>query len=175
MSAFTWNAVGVPNSSTITEWSITSSAGRRGLPVFGSPPTVLDIDVRHEVFGLAEAASRQALVLLIGQRHPLAERRVDGRRHRVASHGEVEHLRHRAGERHHRELALPGLADPALLGKLLHVAGALALGVAPRQRGPGVEGETEQGRDDQSGDDELLLPRQSEVHPTESTVYTSVR
>ena len=38
MSAFTWNAVGVPNSSTITEWSITSSAGRRGLTVFGSPP-----------------------------------------------------------------------------------------------------------------------------------------
>src|SRR6266576_3931185 len=37
-SAFTWNAVGVPNSSTITEWSITSSAGSSGLTCFGSPP-----------------------------------------------------------------------------------------------------------------------------------------
>src|SRR2546430_11397379 len=38
-----------------------------------------DLDVRHEVFGLAEAAGRQALVLLVRQRHPPAEGRVDER------------------------------------------------------------------------------------------------
>src|SRR2546430_7548106 len=134
-----------------------------------------DLDVRHEVFGLAEAAGRQALVLLVRQRHPPAEGRVDECRDRVVSYGEVEHFRHRARERHHRELTLPSLADPPLLGKLLHVAGALALGVAPRQRGPGVQDETEQRRDDQRGDEELLPARQSDVHPAESTVYTSVR
>src|SRR5262249_62221898 len=37
----------------------------------------------------------------------------------------------RAGERDHRHLALPGLAQPALVRELLHPAGALAVGVAP--------------------------------------------
>ena len=35
------NACGVPNASTWTEWSITSSAGTSGLILFGSPPIVL--------------------------------------------------------------------------------------------------------------------------------------
>ena len=38
MSVFSSKAVFVPNTSAITEWSITSSAGARGFTFVGSPP-----------------------------------------------------------------------------------------------------------------------------------------
>src|SRR5947207_11771136 len=47
--------------------------------------------------------------------------------------------RHRPRDGDQRQLALPGLTDPPLLGKLLHVAGALSARIGPRQGGPGIQ------------------------------------
>ena len=40
-STLSWKARGVPNSSTITEWSMTRSTGFKGLIFCGSPPSAL--------------------------------------------------------------------------------------------------------------------------------------
>src|SRR5258708_18813469 len=97
--------------------------------------------VNHEVLGVPEAGARDPLVLLVVQRHALADAGVDLRRDRGVRHGEDELLRHRARHAHHGHLALPGLAEPSLARELLHVAGTLAVGVREAQRRPGEAGE----------------------------------
>lgn len=85
-------------------------------------------------------------MLVIRQRDPLAHRGVDVGGDLVVAHGEGKDLRHAAGQGDDGQLAFPGLAQPALLGKLLYVAGAFAAGVAPVEGQPGVA--------DQQGDDQ---------------------
>ena len=56
--------------------------------------------------------------------------------HRSIAHTEIPYLRRDAADHVLRELALVSLAHPALPGKLLQYAGALAYGIRPRQGEP---------------------------------------
>src|SRR5215469_10294991 len=78
-----------------------------------------------EVLGLREATDRDPEVLFIRQRDPLAEALVDLLGDGLAGNGKGELLGDRSGHRHQGHLPLPGLADPALLGELLHIARSL--------------------------------------------------
>src|SRR4029453_8249099 len=89
------------------------------------------LDPRDEVLGVAEARRRQADVLFVDQLQASSDALVDLLRHGIVAHRERKLLRHGPGQRHQRHLALPGLADPPLLGELLYIAGALTLRVAP--------------------------------------------
>src|SRR5438552_2752717 len=132
-----------------------------------------------EILGLAEAGRGNSLVLLIGQRDAPAERPIDVLCHQLVSYGEEEFLGIGAGHGNHRQLALPGFAEPPLLRELLHETGPLALGVGPLQRGPGVEREDQDRREEDPGDDQLppagKLEIEIEFHELESTSYISVR
>src|SRR5947209_15330703 len=132
-----------------------------------------------EILGLAEAGRGNSLVLLIGQRDAPAERPIDVLCHQLVSYGEEEFLGIGAGHGNHRQLALPGFAEPPLLRELLHETGPLALGVGPLQRGPGVEREDQDRREEDPGDDQLppagKLEIEIEFHELESTSYVSVR
>src|SRR5262249_33485484 len=115
-----------------------------------------------------EAGGRESYVLPVMQGDALAHLLVDLRGDRVVRDGEEEHLRHGAWKVGHRQLPLPGLADPALLRELLHVAGALPFRVREAPRGPGVqgqEGSSEEENDQQEADqlrqDDLFAPRET--------------
>src|SRR5947207_884361 len=82
--------------------------------------------------------------------------------------------RHRPRDGDQRQLALPGLTDPPLLGKLLHVAGALSARIGPRQGGPGIQREQQREHDRHGGDDQLVRPRERESHEGKLTSYVSV-
>ena len=68
-------------------------------------------------------------MLLICERHLFAGILLDQMRNRVVPDGECEDLGHRPGKIRHRQLPFPRLTDPALLGNLLDISGALARGV----------------------------------------------
>src|ERR1700728_1094324 len=68
----------------------------------------------------------------------LAEARIDLRGNIVLRHSKIKFLRHSAGHGDHGHLALPGLAEPALLGELLHETRAVAGGIGPVQRQPAI-------------------------------------
>jgi hypothetical protein len=71
----------------------------------------------------------------------LAEAGIDLRGDVVLRDREIKLLGHGTGHRDHGHLAFPGLADPALLGELLHETGALAGGIGPVQTEPAVAGQ----------------------------------
>src|SRR5438105_15154045 len=133
----------------------------------------------HEILRLAEARRGEALMLLIRQRHTPAERLVDVLCDIVIPHCKVKFLGICARHRHHRELAFPRFTQPPLFRKLLHETGALAHGVAPRERRPGVQGEDQHRRQQDRCDDELALAGELEIefkiHGAESTSYVSWR
>src|SRR2546430_3773073 len=81
----------------------------------------------HEVLAVAETGGWNPLVLLVVQRHALADAGVELGGDRRLAHREGELLGDRARHGHHRHLALPGLAQPSLAREPLHVAGALAV------------------------------------------------
>src|SRR5207247_9469834 len=89
-------------------------------------------------------------------------------------HGETELLRRRPRDADQRQLALPVLTDPPLLGKLLHVAGALSARIGPRQGGPGIQREQQREHDRHGGDKQLVRPREREIHERKLTSYLSV-
>ena len=103
--------------------------GQREPAVYGTTTLADHLDAVDEVVGLAEAVRGQPAVLRVVQPHLLADRGLQLLRHRVVAHAEVPDLRRHAAHDVHRDLAFPGLADPAALGELLHVARALAIGV----------------------------------------------
>jgi hypothetical protein len=70
----------------------------------------------------------------------------------VVAHGEFEDLGQAAGNGDDGHLAFPGLAQPALLGKLLHVTGPFAGRIAPVEHQPGVAGQ--QGQEQNNETDE---------------------
>jgi hypothetical protein len=85
----------------------------------------------HEVLRIAEAGIGNPFVLLVVKRYASSQRRVDLRRDRIGWHRESEPLRDHSRERHHCQLALPGLAWPAPVRELLNVAGALTIRIGP--------------------------------------------
>ena len=85
----------------------------------------------------------------IVERHPISHIREYEVRDGVTPHTERPALWSCAGNVDHGELALPRLAEPSLLGKLLHVASAITLGVCVRQRDPAPEGEQQSGHGDE--------------------------
>src|ERR1043166_6654988 len=97
----------------------------------------------------------------------------------VIRYVKVELLRIRSRHRHHCQLALPRLTQPPLLREFLHEARAFTFRIAPLQRGPGVQREDQDGREQDSRDDQLALAGELEldveVHEAESTSYVSVR
>jgi len=90
----------------------------------------------HEVLSLPEAGVGDPLVLLVVDRHALADVGIEPGGNAVVGDGELEFLGDRARHGHHRHLAFPGLAQPALVGELLHVTGALTVRVRPVQGCP---------------------------------------
>src|SRR5205823_3859535 len=126
-----------------------------------------------EILGLAETTGRQALVLLVGQRHPPSQRLVDVLCHVIITDREVELLRIGARHRHHRQLAFPRLTEPSLLRKLLHESGPFAFGVAPLESGPGVQHEGEDWRQQYTRDDQFSFEGELKVefHGRQSTSY----
>src|SRR5438552_5438172 len=103
-----------------------------------SPRLLHDPDAVHEVAGLPEAARGNPPVLPVEHHHPPAQREVELARRGPAAHGEFPDRRRDPGHRGHGELPLPRLAEPALPGKLLQIAGPLSLRIAP---GEGRRGE----------------------------------
>jgi len=96
-------------------------------------------------------------VLLVVELDAMAGVGVDLRRELVVGHREREDRRGLPGHVHHGQLTLVGLADPALLGELLHEAHALAAGVGEVERGLGVEHGAEH-PEHHDGDDRALQP-----------------
>src|SRR5258706_2613099 len=96
-------------------------------------------DVGHEMAGVTEAGAGKSAVLLVMQHgattHGLLDLLGDAR----IAHGERKDLGSGARQAHQGHLALPGLAQPALARELLHVAGALAVGIREAQRPPDPE------------------------------------
>src|SRR6185369_18003433 len=104
---------------------------------------------------LAETTGRQPDALLVVEAHATAHHLVDLLHGALVPHGEGKLLGRRAGHRHDRHLAFPGLADPALAREFLHPARPFAGRVAPFQRGPEVAGD--QRRDHQQADQDAEL------------------
>lgn len=93
----------------------------------------------HKVVGVAKARCRQAHVLFVRQGHALARGGVHLGGDGFIAHGEQEFFGRCARQRDQRQLALPGFANPALVGHFLQKTCALAFGIAPVQCGSNVE------------------------------------
>ena len=88
-------------------------------------------------------------MLLVGELDLLAREVADLGSDAVITHREPEDLRHHIRSVGERELPFLRLADPALLGKLLHEARSLATGVGEVERNRHPEGERRQRQDDE--------------------------
>src|SRR5689334_21154408 len=111
---------------------------------------LLDVfDADHEVVGAAEAAGRKAIMLFVLQRNPSPVRVIDLLRTGVVPDGEDEFFRSRSGNRHHLQFPFPSLAEPPLLGKLLHESRPVPFRETPAEGSPDVEQEGTYHDDDQ--------------------------
>jgi len=102
------------------------------------------------IFGFTEAGTGQPAVLLVVQGDALAHALGDLGGDVFVAHREGEDLRRRARQAHHRNLAFPGLAQPAAARELLYVPGTLALGVRPVEHHPREAREPENARDQET-------------------------
>jgi hypothetical protein len=130
----TWDALeSVPKPGTLTEYCPATPELR---PICKNPfaqmipvPLVL---FRHRfhadrvVLGFSEAGRRDSFVLIVGESYSLPGHPSQSLRHSFIANTEREALRSNARLRKHSELALPCLADPAFVGKLLKLTAALA-------------------------------------------------
>src|SRR5664279_5025449 len=91
-----------------------------------------------EIWRVTETLRRHTTVFAIVQDDALAERAGDLVRHGFIPNREGPERRCNTRDGGHCQFALPGLADPALLGKLLQDPGTHAGGIRPLQRQPGI-------------------------------------
>ena len=66
----------------------------------------------HEILRVSKATRRYAAVLIVRERHSLPHGVAEELGDAVVADGEIPHLRCRAGNVHHRQLAFPRFADP---------------------------------------------------------------
>jgi len=107
------------------------------------------LQVHGEIFGLAKARRRHALVLLVQQGDALTHGRLQPLGYPIIAHRKQEFFWRRSRNRNQRQFTLPGLADPSFVRHLLQIACALAAGITPVQAKRHISREQNNDRSDQ--------------------------